>query len=178
MKSDPSKKIKKKTTLKRFLTKRMLYYVLPNMFLNFIIAYASFRDLGYTHFFAGTQNLARLTLPMATLLPVVLTIDIIKRVTVAADEGTIEFVVDEQLNIKKLMTRLSIWSGLITGLLVLSMLFFAQYNFSKYYKLNATAMAILVGVLAGLLSALFTYLPIRKLKKYLYKPAPVVGLEA
>jgi hypothetical protein len=174
MKPDQSNKIKKKTTLKRFLIKRTLYYVLPNMFLNFIIAYASFRDLGYTHFFAGTQNLARLTLPMATFLPVILTIDIIKRVTVAAEEGTIEFMVDDNLNTKKLMTKLSILNGIITGLLVLSMLILAQYSLSKNYKLDATAMAILVGLLAGILSAIFVYLPIRKLRKHLYKPMSTV----
>lgn len=178
MKPAQSNKIKKKTTLKRFLIKRTLYYVLPNMFLNFIIAYASFRDLGYTHFFAGTQNLARLTLPMATFLPVVLTIDIIKRVMVAAEQGNIEFMLDDTFNSKRLMTKLSILHGVITGLFVLFMLLFAQYNLSKYYKLDGTAMAILVGVLAGLLSALFTYLPILRLKKYLYKPTVIVPSEA
>ncbi|MBT2622462.1 MULTISPECIES: hypothetical protein [Chryseobacterium] len=170
MKPDPSKEIKKKTTLKRFLIKRTLYYVLPNMIFNFIVAYASFRELGYTHFFAGTQNLARLTLPMAIFLPVILTIDIIKRVTVAAEEGSIEFMIDDNLNTKRLMTKLSILHGVVSGLLVLSMLFLAQYNLSEYYKLDATAMAILVGVLAGLLSVLSVYLPVRHLRKYFYKP--------
>lgn len=176
MKSAEPKKIKK-TTLKRFLIKRTIYYVLPNVFFNFIIAYASFQELGYTHFFAGTQNLARLTLPMAIFLPVILTIDIIKRVTVAAEQGAIEFVVDDQLNIKKLMTRLSILHGLITGLLVLSILVLAQFSLSKYYKLDATAMAILDGILAGVLSVIFVYLPVRKLRKHLYIPVIAMTLE-
>lgn len=162
-------KLLKKTTLKRFLRKRMIIYVLPNVFFNFIIAYASFKELGYTHFFTGTQCLARLTLPMAIFLPVVLTIDIIKRVTDAADQKAIEFALDNQLNLKKTMTKLSILYGLITGSFVLSCLLFAQFILSKYYKLDATAMAIVVGVLAGLLSVLFTYLPIKKLKKNMYK---------
>ncbi|MPS63425.1 MAG: hypothetical protein DI622_15415 [Chryseobacterium sp.] len=159
----------KKTTLNRFLKKRMLIYLIPNVFFNFIIAYASFNELGYTHFFACTQSLARLTLPMAIFLPVVLTIDIIKRVTDAAHQKAIEFEVDDQLNLKKLLTRLSILNGLVTGTLVLSSLLFAQFILSKYYKLNPTAMAILVGSLAGILSILFTYLPIRTLKNYLNK---------
>lgn len=159
----------KKTTLNRFLRKRMIIYVLPNVFFNFIIAYASFNELGYTHFFEGTQCLARLTLPMAIFLPAVLTIDIIKRVTDAANQNAIEFTVDDQLNLKKLMTKLSILHGLITGSLVLVSLLFAQYILSKFYKLDAAAMAILVGVLAGLLSVLFTYLPIMKLKRHLYR---------
>ncbi|WP_236353677.1 TLP20 family protein [Flavobacterium seoulense] len=144
----------------------MIIYILPNVFFNFIIAYASFNELGYTHFFAGTQCLARLTLPMAIFLPVVLTIDIIKRVNKAANQEAIEFIVDNQLNLKKLMTKLSILYGLLTGLLVLSCLLFAESVWSKYYKLDANAMAILVGLLAGLLSVLFTYLPIKKMKGY------------
>lgn len=159
----------KKTTLNRFLRKRMIIYVLPNVFFNFIIAYASFNELGYTHFFAGNQCLARLTLPMAIFLPVVLTIDIIKRVTDAAEQNAIEFAVDDQLNLKKLMTKLSILHGLITGSLVFLSLMFAQFILSEYYKLDATAMAVLVGILAGLLSVLFTYLPVWKLRKYLYR---------
>jgi hypothetical protein len=159
----------KKTTLNRFLRKRMLIYVIPNVFFNFIIAYASFNELGYTHFFACTQSLARLTLPMAIFLPVVLTIDIIKKVTDAANQNAIEFEVDDQLNLKRLLTKLSILNGLITGVLVLSGLVFAQFVLSKYYKLNPTAMAVLVGSLAGILSVLFTYLPVRILKNYLNK---------
>lgn len=155
----------------------MIYYVLPNVFFNFIIALASFNELGYTHFFAGSQCLARLTLPMAIFLPVVLTIDIIKRVNDAAEQKAIEFAVDNRLNLKKLMTKLSILHGLITGSFVLSCLLSAQFILSKYYKLDATAMAVLVGVLAGLLSVLFTYLPIMKLKKHLYTPASTVVSE-
>lgn len=159
-------KLIKKTTLNRFLRKRMIYYVLPNVFFNFIIAYASFNELGYTHFFEGTQCLARLTLPMAIFLPVVLTIDIINRVSNAANQKAIEFTIDEQLDLKKVMTRLSLLNGLVTGSFVLSCLLFAQFILSKYYKLDATPMALLVGALAALLSILFTYLPIKKLKKY------------
>lgn len=166
LKPPPPKKLRK-TTLKRFLIRRTIYYVLPNVFFNFIIAYASFQELGYTHFFSGTQNLARLTLPMAIFLPVVLTIDIINRVIIASEQGAIEFTIDEQLNKKKLMTKLSILHGVITGLLVLSVLFLAQYNWSEYYKLDATAMAVVVGVLAGVLSVVFVYLPVWRLRRWM-----------
>ncbi|MDR2235320.1 MAG: hypothetical protein LBE92_04275 [Chryseobacterium sp.] len=163
----PQPKKLKKTTLKRFLLKRTIYYVLPNVFFNFIIAYASFKELGYTHFFSGEQNLARLTLPMAIFLPVVLTIDIIKRVTDAANQEAIEFTVDEQLNIKKLMTKLSILHGLVSGSLVLCLLFVGQFNLSKDYKLDGEAMAVVVGVLAGVLSVVFVYLPVWRLRRWM-----------
>lgn len=164
----------KKTTLKRFLLKRTMYYVLPNVFFNFIIAYASFKELGYTHFFAGEQNLARLTLPMAIFLPVVLTIDIIKRVTDAASQEAIEFTIDEQLNIKKLMTKLSIVHGLVSGLLVLCLLFVGQFNLSKDYKLDGAAMAVVVGVLAGVLSVVFVYLPVWRLRRWMGRRIEII----
>lgn len=173
-KPPPPKKLKK-TTLKRFLIRRTVFYVLPNVFFNFIIAYASFQELGYTHFFSGTQNLARLTLPMAIFLPVVLTIDIINRVIIAAEQKAIEFTVDDQLNKKRLMMKLSILHGVVTGSLVLSALLLAQYNLSEYYKLDATAMAVVVGVLAGVLSVVFVYLPVWRLRRWMCRhvEAPV-----
>jgi len=162
----------KKTTLNRFLRKRMIYYVLPNVTFNFTIAYASFHELGYTHFFTGPQSLARLTLPMAIFLPLILTIDIIKRVIIVADQGAIEYSVPDGLKKNNFMMKLGIRYALITGMLTLGCLLLAQLNWSGSYKLNPTAMAILDGLLAGLLSVLFTYLPARKLKKHLYPSVP------
>jgi hypothetical protein len=159
----------KKTSLKRFLRKRAIYYIFPNVFFNFIIAYASFQELGYTHFFTGPQSLARLTLPMAIFLPVILTMDIIKRVIVAAEQELIEVAIDNNLNKNRFITKLCVAHGIITGLLVLSVLLIAQQSLTVNHKLDPTLMAILDAVLAGLLSILFTYLPIYRLKKYLYK---------
>ncbi|WP_449397834.1 hypothetical protein [Chryseobacterium wanjuense] len=91
--------------------------------------------------------------------------------TDAAEQNAIEFSVDNELNLKKMMTKLSVLYGLASGSSVFISLVLAQYSLSEYYKLDATAMAVLVGVLAGFLSILFTYLPIWKLRKYLYKSA-------
>ena len=161
-----TKKIKK-TTLRRFLRKRAIYYILPNVFFNFLVAYASFQELGYTHFFAGPQSLARLTLPMSIFLPVVLTMDIIKRVIAAIEQESIELTLDNELNRNRFIMKLCIIHGFVTGLFVFICLLLAQYNLSTHYKLNATAMAILDALLAGVLSILFTYLPIKKLRKHL-----------
>jgi len=168
-----TKKIKK-TTLRRFLRKRAIYYILPNVFFNFLVAYASFQELGYTHFFAGPQSLARLTLPMAIFLPVVLTMDIIKRVIAAIEQKSIELTLDNELNRNRFIMKLCIIHGFVTGLFVFICLLLAQYNLSTHYKLNATAMAIFDALLAGVLSILFTYLPIRKLRKYLSEPSLVM----
>lgn len=165
-----------KTTLKRFLRKRAIYYILPNVFFNFIIAYTSFQELGYTHFFTGPQSLARLTLPMSIFLPVILTMDIINRVIVAAEKEAIEVAIDRNLNKNRFITKLCLLHGIITGLLVLAILLAAQQSLTVNHKLDSTIMAILDAVLAGLLSILFTYLPIYRLKKHLYKPVSKVQI--
>ncbi|WP_400261533.1 hypothetical protein ACFX5U_16895 [Sphingobacterium sp. SG20118] len=172
----PSPRPKKiaKTTLRLFLRKRMMYYVVPNIVFNTLVAYASFQEVGYTHFFAGSQSLARLTLPMAIFLPLILTVDIIKRVSEAADQGAIEYRIVDELNKNRFMAKLAIMHALSTGLLILSFLVLAQLSLSEYYKLDPAPMAILDGFLAGILSVLFTYLPIRKLKKHFYKPVSIV----
>ncbi|BFM45614.1 hypothetical protein CFS9_42550 [Flavobacterium sp. CFS9] len=166
------------TTLKRFLRKRAIYYILPNVCFNFIIAYASFQELGYTHFFAGPQSLARLTLPMAVFLPVILTMDIINRVIVASKQELIEVVIDHNLNKNRFITKLCLLHGIITGLLVLAVLLLAQQSLTVNHKLDPTLMALLDAVLAGVLSILFTYLPIYRLKKHFYKPISRVQIEA
>ncbi|MFW0739466.1 hypothetical protein [Flavobacterium sp. T12S277] len=167
----------KKTTLKRFLRKRAIYYILPNVGFNSIIAYASFQELGYTHFFAGPQSLARLTLPMALFLPVILTMDIIKRVIVAAEQKAIEVAIDPKLNKNRFIAKLCLIHGIITSLLVLAVLLAAQQSLTVDRKLDPTLMALLDAVLAGVLSILFTYLPIYRLKKHLHAPLPKVQLK-
>jgi hypothetical protein len=167
----------KKTSLKRFLRKRAIYYIIPNVCFNFIIAYASFQELGYTHFFAGPQSLARLTLPMALFLPVILTMDIIKRVIVAAEKESIEVAIDNNLNKNRFIAKLCLSHGIITSLLVLAVLLIAQQSLTVNHKLDPTIMAILDAVLAGLLSILFTYLPIYRLKKHLHIPSPKRQIE-
>jgi hypothetical protein len=167
----------KKTSLKRFLRKRAIYYIIPNVCFNFIVAYASFQELGYTHFFAGPQSLARLTLPMAIFLPVILTMDIINRVIVAAEKESIEVAIDHTLNKNRFITKLCLLHGIVTGLLVLAVLLLAQQSLTVNHKLDPTLMALLDAVLAGLLSILFTYLPIYRLKKHLHEPPPKMQIE-
>ncbi len=164
------------TTLKRFLFKRAVYYFLPNVFFNFVIAYASFHEQGYTHFFAGPQSLARLILPMAIFLPVILTMDIIKRVINAADQGLIEFKIDSELHQRKFITKMCMLHGISIGLLVFILLLIGQFYLSSTYKLDGAAMAILDGILAGVFSILFTYCPVRKLRRFMYKRVAILSI--
>jgi hypothetical protein len=114
---------------------------------------------------------------MALFLPFIITLDIIKRTIQATEQDTLDLVLDESLIKNKFMLQMSIINGLSAFLLVLVVMLGAQLTLPAHYKLDATIMALLDGLLAAILSIIFTYLPIRKLKKHMFKSAeiPVTG---
>jgi hypothetical protein len=157
-------KTNNKTTLKQFIIKRLIFYIIPNIFFNTLIAYASFSKLGYTYLFEGEQSIARLTLPMALFLPFIITLDIIKKTIQATEQGKLELSLDESLIKNKFMLQMSIMNGLGTFLLILIVMLGVQLSLPAHYRFDATLMAILDGLLAAILSVIFTYFPIKKLK--------------
>ncbi|SDP90789.1 hypothetical protein SAMN05428975_3479 [Mucilaginibacter sp. OK268] len=162
-----------KTTLRRFAQKKLLQYIIPNIFFNTIIAYASFAKLGYTHLFEGEQSVARLTLPMSLFLPFILTLDILKKTILAVEQGALDLAISDDLNKNRFTMQTAIINGVGTLLFVLAVMFIAQLSLPAHYKFNGPVMAYLDGTLAAVYSIVFTYFPIRKLKKYMSKQVEV-----
>jgi hypothetical protein len=159
-----------KATLRRFLRKKLLHYIIPNIFFNTLIAYASFSKLGYACLFSGEQSLARLLLPMSLFLPFIITFDILKKTMVLSEQGSIELVLNENLNKNKFIFKMATINGLCVALLILALMFIVKLNLPGHYSFNGNLLAVLDGFLAGLYSVIFTYLPIKKLKKHLFEP--------
>jgi hypothetical protein len=168
----PDKPIQK-TTLRRFAQKKLLQYIIPNIFFNTIIAYASFAKLGYTHLFEGQQSLARLTLPMSLFLPFILTLDILKKTILAVEQGALDLSISDDLNKNKFAMQTAIINGVSTLLIVVAVMLIAQLSLPAHYKLNGPIMAYIDGSLAAAYSIIFTYFPIRKLRKYMSKQVEV-----
>jgi hypothetical protein len=162
-------KQKTKTTLRRFLRKKLLHYIIPNIFLNMLIAYASFSKLGYACLFSGEQSLARLLLPMSLFLPFIITFDILKKTMLLSEQGSIDLVLNENLNKNKFIFQMAAINGICVVLLILAIMFIVKLNLPGHYSFNGNRLVILDGFLAGLYSVIFTYLPIKKLKKHLFK---------
>ena len=162
-----------KTTLRRFAQKKLLQYIIPNIFFNTIIAYASFAKLGYTHLFEGEQSMARLTLPMSLFLPFILSLDILKKTILAVEQGALDLSISHDLNKNKFAMQTAIINGVGTLLLVLAVMLIAQISLPAHYKFNGPIMAYLDGSLAAAYSIIFTYFPIRKLRKYMSKQVEV-----
>jgi hypothetical protein len=158
-------KQEKEIKLKRFIRKNLLYYLIPNIIFNTCIPYFSFTDLHAVHLFEGEQNLARFLLPMSTLLPFIITFDILKKTILISDQGHVDIVFDESFGKNKFIFQLATVNGVCTGLLTLALMLAVYLSLPKHYNFNGTVLAILVGSLAGIYSIIFTYMPIKKLRE-------------
>ncbi|MBB6269769.1 hypothetical protein HDF26_000196 [Pedobacter cryoconitis] len=157
---------KKEITLKRFLRKNLLYYIIPNVVFNTIIPYFSFTDLNAVHLFAGEQNLARFILPMAFFLPFIITFDILKKTITLSEKGHSEIVLSEGAKKKKFIFQMAGINGFCTVSFVFALMLGLHFGFPEWYDYNGTVLSVLLGLTAGIFSVLFTYLPIKKLKKH------------
>jgi hypothetical protein len=157
---------KKEITLKRFLRKNLLYYIVPNTVFNTIIPYFSFTDLNAVHLFAGEQNLARFILPMAFFLPFIITFDILKKTITLSEKGHSEIVLPEGFKKNKFIFQMAGINGFCTVSFVFAVMLGLHFGLPGLYNYNGTILAVLLGLTAGVFSVLFTYLPIKKLKKH------------
>ena len=165
---------KKEITLKRFLRKNLLYYIVPNVVFNTIIPYFSFTDLNAVHLFAGEQNLARFILPMAFFLPFIITFDILKKTITLSEKGHSEIVLPEGFKKNKFIFQMAGINGFCTVSFVFAVMLGLHFGLPELYNYNGTILAVLLGLTAGVFSVLFTYLPIKKLKKH-HLPYPEEG---
>ncbi|MBB6498067.1 hypothetical protein [Pedobacter cryoconitis] len=156
----------KEVTLKRFLRKNLLYYIVPNVVFNTIIPYFSFTDRNAVHLFAGEQNLARFILPMAFFLPFIITFDILKKTITLSEKGHSEIILAEDVKKNKFIFKMAAINGFCTVLFVFLVMLGLHFGLPQLYNYNGTLLAVLLGLTAGIFSVLFTYMPIRKLKKY------------
>lgn len=162
---------KKEILLKRFLGKNLLYYMVPNVVFNAIIPYFNFTDLNAVHLFAGEQNLARFILPMAFFLPLIITIDILKKTITLSEKGHSEIVLPEGFRKNKFILQMAAINGFCSVSFVFAILLGLHFGFPELYNYNGTVLAVLLGITAGLFSVLFTYLPVKKLKEH-HSPYP------
>ncbi|QNK63120.1 hypothetical protein H7F33_00920 [Pedobacter sp. PAMC26386] len=156
----------KEITLKRFLRKNLLYYIIPNVVFNTIIPYFSFTDLHAVHLFEGEQNLARFILPMAFFLPFIITFDILKKTITLSEKGHSEIILPEGFKKIRFIFQMAGINGFCTVSFVFAVMMVLHFGFPELYNYNGAILAVLLGLTAGIFSILFTYLPIKKLKKY------------
>ncbi len=156
-------------TFKKFLRKRLLIYIIPNIIFNTLIPYATLRELGPVQLFQGEFNVARFLLPMALLLPFIITFDILKKTILFSEDGKAGFVVPEELTKNKFIFKMAGINGLLSfSVNVLAMLLI-HLNVPAGYGFNGTVISLVIGGMAALLTLFSALWPIKRLKEAIDK---------
>lgn len=158
-------KINESRLWRRFIQKNLLYYIVPNVVLNSCIPYFSFKDPNAVYLFQGEYCFARFLLPMALFLPFVITFDILKKTIAFSEKADTGLVLPAEFMKNKFMFRMAGINGGITLMIILVSMLAVQLNLPENYSFDGTVLAVFLGVLAGMLSLIFTLWPLQRLKK-------------
>lgn len=165
MPNDPKDQDPDKETFKPFLRKQLWYYLIPNIIFNTSIPYLTLRNNNAVRLFEGEHCFARFILPMALLLPFIITFDMLKKTTALSEQGKAGFLVPEPFSKHKFMFKMAGINGSASLTVVLLVLLFVHLNVPDGYGFNGTMLSMMLGLLAAILTLFFTFWPIRKLKK-------------
>lgn len=154
---------------KKFLRKRLLIYIIPNIIFNTLIPYATLRELGPVQLFEGEFNVARFLLPMALLLPFIITFDILKKTILFTEESKAGFVVPEELSKNKFIFKMAGISGMLCFSINVLLMVLIYLNVPEGYGFNGTIISLVIGGMAALLTLFSALWPIKRLKQAIYK---------
>jgi hypothetical protein len=147
---------------RRFFQKKLLLYIVPNVFFNTCVPYFTFKNMDAVYLFQGELCFARFLLPMAFFLPFMITFDILKKTAVLARQGKIHLMLPHEINANKFFFRMAGINGGITLAVVLLVSLLAQFFTPSGYGFDGTSLSILMGLLAGMLTIVFTILPLMR----------------
>lgn len=152
----------KEIPMKHFIRKNLLGYLIPNVLINTCIPYLCFKDLDAIYLFQGEQNLARFLLPMSLFLPFLITFDILRKTAALFEEGHPAVSAPDKFLVhkKRFIWRMAGINACCCILFVSMVLLLLYLVFPLHYSFDGTLLAVLTGILAGIYSVLFTYLPI------------------
>lgn len=149
---------------RKFIQKRLFWYIVPNIFFNTMIPYLTLRDLGPVHLFQGEYCFARFLLPMALFLPFIITYDILKKTMILSEEGKAGFVLPEDLEKNKFMFKMAGINGALSLSVNVLVMLLVQLNVPDGYGFNGTILSVILGLVAALLTVLSTLYPIKRVK--------------
>jgi hypothetical protein len=157
------KQQKYNTLFKKFLRKNLLRYIFPNIIFNSCIPYLTLRSMYTVYLFHGKYCFARFLLPMALLLPFIITYDILKRTIVFSQRVDTMLELPDHFTKNKFMFTMATINGVATLIVFLIIMLCVQINIPDHYGFNGTILSVLLGIIAGILSIIFALLPIKKI---------------
>ncbi|PSL27080.1 hypothetical protein [Chitinophaga ginsengisoli] len=151
--------------LKKFTQRQVIFYFTTNVIINALVPYFGFDDLNTVYLFRGEHPVARFFLPMALLLPLCITIDILNKTTTLLEkEQLVTSLPPKKVKIRFMLKTASL-NAIITLFLTLAAMLGIHACLPENYSFNGTLLSILSGILAGGMAIFFTLQPIHKVKK-------------
>lgn len=151
-------------TWRRFTRKNLLLSALVNLVFNTCYPYFNFRDLNAVSLFHGNFCYARFILPMAFLLPLLITFDIMKKAMTLAEERGEVLVLPADSSKYKLIFRAAAVNGTVTLTAVVCCMLAVHLSLPENYLFDGRLLSVLMGSLAGILAMYFTFGAIRKVR--------------
>lgn len=155
----------KDPALNKLIQRNLLYFLVPNIVFNACIPYFSFKDPNAVFLFQGEFCFARFLLPMVLLLPFIVTFDILKKAISLSEQGKTTHILPEGHGKNKFMFKMAGANAGITFAIVLAMLLLAEIARPHNYAFSGIILAILLGLLAGSFTVIFTIIPIAKFRQ-------------
>lgn len=151
--------------LKKFVQKKLLLYIVPNVIFNTVIPYLTLRNLGPVYLFQGEYCFARFLLPMALFLPFIITFDMLRKTIILSEEGRAGFVLPDHFSKNKFMFKMAGQNGFASLVVLLLMMLCVHLNVPKGYGFDAASLSLILGAVAGTLTIISTLWPIKKVKE-------------
>ena len=144
-----------------FLWKRIIFFFLLNILLNWCVPYNSFEDINHVQMFSGKQCIARFLLPMAVLLPFCMSLDISRKTWAFFDRrGMVP--ASMQFAIKRYSLRLAIRNLLVNTTIVIILIVLLLFIFGLKYAYSGQLWAAVLGCSSAVMSVIFTVQPALK----------------
>lgn len=151
--------------LRKLVQRNLLYFLLPNIVFNACIPYFSFKEPRAVFLFHGEFCFARFLLPMVLLLPFIVTFDILKKAITLSEQGKTTSALPEGHGKNKFMFKMAGANAGITFVLVGAVLVLAEILRPSNYVFDGLILSILLGLLAGSFTVIFTIMPIAKFRQ-------------
>jgi len=156
---------------RKFARKRLLSYIIPNVFFNTCFPYLTFKSMNAVYLFDGELCFARFLLPMAFFLPFIITLDMLKKTIALAEKGKLGFELPEGINTGRFLFVRAGLNGMVTLAAVALVALLVQLCVPRGYGFDGTMLSVVLGLFAAVLTLIFTFLSLR-----LVMPCPPSGL--
>lgn len=150
---------------KNFIRKNMLKSILINLIFNTCYPYFNIKNPDAVALFRGDYCFARFILPMAFLLPFMMTFDMLKKSFSIAALAEAGFVPPANFSKYKYIFRYASINGSITLLIILLLMLLLEFFIPESYYFDGRLLSVFMGISAALLSIVFTLWPIRMVRK-------------